>query len=93
VVTSPAGPTRITVRGAAPYDVLVGTGILADAGGLLAALGPGVHRVAVVHARTLRETARSMQARLDGRGVDTVLVEVPDGEAAKDMAVAAETWS
>jgi 3-dehydroquinate synthase len=93
VVTPAAGPTRITVRGAPPYDVVVGTGILGDTDGLVAALGAGVHRVAIVHARTLRETARTLQARLDGRGVDTALVEVPDGEAAKDMTVAAAAWS
>jgi 3-dehydroquinate synthase len=88
-----AGTTSITVRGASPYDVLVGTGILGDADALVGALGAGVRRVAVVHARTLRETARTMAARLDGRGVRTVLVEVPDGEAAKDVAVAAQVWS
>ena len=92
-MTATTGTTSITVRGASPYDVLVGTGILGDADVLVGALGPGVRRVAVVHARTLRETARALQARLDGRGVSTVLVEVPDGEAAKDMAVAAEAWA
>ncbi len=92
-MTATTGTTSITVRGASPYDVLVGTGILGDADALVGALGPGVRRVAVVHARTLRETARALQARLDGRGVATVLVEVPDGEAAKDMAVAAEAWA
>jgi 3-dehydroquinate synthase len=92
-MTATPGTTSITVRGASPYDVLVGTGILGDADTLVGALGPGVRRVAVVHARTLRETARALQARLDGRGVSTLLVEVPDGEAAKDMAVAAEAWA
>jgi 3-dehydroquinate synthase len=92
-MTATTGTTSITVRGASPYDVLVGTGILGDAGTLVGVLGPGVRRVAVVHARTLRETARTLQARLDGRGVATVLVEVPDGEAAKDMAVAGEVWA
>lgn len=81
------------MRGASPYDVLVGTGILGDADALLGLLGVGVPRAAIVHARTLRETARSLQARLDDGGVATVLVEVPDGESAKDMAVAADVWS
>jgi 3-dehydroquinate synthase len=87
------GTTSIAVHGASPYDVLVGTGILGDAEELVGALGAGVRRVAVVHARTLRETARTMATGLDGRGVRTVLVEVPDGEAAKDVAVAAHVWS
>jgi 3-dehydroquinate synthase len=92
-MTATTGTTSITVRGASPYDVLIGSGILGDADMLVGALGPGVQRVAVVHARMLRETARALQARLDGRGVSTMLVEVPDGEAAKDMAVAAEAWA
>ena len=92
-MTATTGTTSITVRGASPYDVLVGTGILGDTDALVGALGQGVRRIAVVHARTLRETARTLQARLDARGVSTVLVEVPDGEAAKDMAVAAEAWA
>jgi 3-dehydroquinate synthase len=92
-MTAATGTTSITVRGASPYDVLVGTDILGDTDVLVGALGPGVHRVAVVHARTLRETARALQRSLDGRGVATVLVEVPDGEPAKDIAVAAEAWA
>src|SRR5215210_6987382 len=92
-MTATTGTTSITVHGTSPYDVLVGTGILGDAGAVVGVLGPGLRRIAVVHARTLRETARTLQARLDGRGVATVLVEVPDGEAAKDMAVAAEVWA
>src|SRR5687768_777233 len=92
-MTATTGTTSITVRGASPYDVLIGSGMLGDAGVLVGVLGPGVRRVAVVHARTLRETARTLQSRLDARGVSTVLVEVPDGEAAKDMAVAAEAWA
>ena len=85
--------TSIRVRGTVPYDVIVGSGLLTGSDELVGLLGPAVRRVAVVHARTLRETARSLQARLGGRGLDAILAEVPDGEAAKDMSVAGEIWS
>src|SRR5688500_20308487 len=85
--------TSIRVRGAVPYDVIVGSGLLTGSDELVGLLGPAVRRVAVVHARTLRETARGLQARLGSRGLDAILAEVPDGEAAKDMSVAGEIWT
>ncbi len=88
-----SGTTRIPVGGASPYDVVIGSGLLAEPAELVGLLGADVRRVAVVHARTLRETARSLQTRLEGHGLDAILAEVPDGEAAKDMSVAAELWS
>jgi 3-dehydroquinate synthase len=88
-----SGTKRIPVRGASPYDVVIGSGLLAESAELVGLLGADVRRVAVVHARTLRETARSLQARLVDHGLDTILAEVPDGEAAKDLSIAAELWS
>ncbi len=88
-----SGTTSIPVRGASPYDVVIGSGLLADPAELVTLLGADVGRVAVVHARTLRETARKLQALLIDRAVDTVLAEVPDGEAAKEISVATEVWS
>ncbi len=38
-MTATTGTTSITVRGASPYDVVVGTGILADADAVVAAAG------------------------------------------------------
>ena len=78
-------PTRIPVRGASPYDVVVGHGLLGE----LAELVAGAQRVAVVHPSALRATAEAVQAELDN---DTYLVEVPDGEAQKDLKVAAYVW-
>ena len=47
--------TRLHVGGAAPYDVVVGTGLLGELPGLL---GEGVRRVAVIHPRGARRHRR-----------------------------------
>jgi 3-dehydroquinate synthase len=78
-------PTRITVLGAQPYDVVVGHGLLGE----LAEMVQGAQRVAVVHPAGLRTTAEAVQADLPN---DTHLTEVPDGEAQKDLKVAAYLW-
>jgi 3-dehydroquinate synthase len=78
------------VRGESPYDVVVGTGVLDELPGLL---GSGVHRVAVVHPRALRSTGEAVREDLAARGYQAVAIEVPDGEEAKDVGVAAHAWS
>ncbi|GAA3466878.1 3-dehydroquinate synthase [Nonomuraea roseola] len=82
--------TRITVRGESPYDVVIGTGVLAELPGLL---GEGVRTVAVVHPATLPEISRPVCGALEEAGYDVVSLPVPDGEAAKSVEVAAQLWS
>ncbi len=85
-------PTRIPVggQGGAPaYDVVVGTGVLAE----LPALLVGADRVAVVHPRALRVSAEALHADLTWAGFAAHVVEVPDGEAAKELRVAGHLWS
>jgi len=82
--------TRISVTGEAPYDVLVGEGLLGELPGLL---GAGVHRVAVIHPRALRATGEAVSADLTGQGYDAHAIEVPDGEDAKTAEVASFCWS
>ncbi|MEU4544588.1 3-dehydroquinate synthase [Nonomuraea dietziae] len=82
--------TRITVRGESPYDVVVGTGVLAELPGLV---GEGVRTVAVVHPATLPEISRPVCGALEEAGYDVVSLPVPDGEAAKSVEVAAQLWS
>ena len=87
------GPTRIRVGGSSTvdhYDVVVGTDLLGELPGLL---GSSTVRVAVVHPAALRGLADSVVARLDTAGYRCVLAEVPDGEPAKDVTVAAQLWS
>lgn len=82
--------TRITVRGDHPYDVVVGTGVLGELPGLLAA---GVRTVAVVHPASLPEIARPVCGVLETAGLEVLSLPVPGGEAAKSVDVAAELWS
>jgi 3-dehydroquinate synthase len=83
-------PTRIRVEGDAPYDVVVGTGLLAE---LAPLLGEEVQRVAVIHPRALRTTGEAVQEDLAASGYEAVLIEVPDAEEAKTSTVAAFCWT
>ncbi len=83
-----SGPTRIEVAGAAPYDVLVGRGLRGE----LPLLLGQASRVAVVHPPTLRSSAEVTRAELADAGFETHLIQVPDGENAKTVAVAASCW-
>jgi len=80
--------TRIRVGGTAPYDVVVGAGLLGELGGLVAAS----QRVAVVHPAALRTTAEAVRSDLLEQGKEAHAVEVPDGEPSKDLAVASFLW-
>jgi 3-dehydroquinate synthase len=75
--------------GALPYDVVIGPGGLES---LPRLLGDVVRRVAVVHPRALRSLARTVHTDLTGTGLRPVLIEVPDGEAAKTAEVLAMCW-
>jgi 3-dehydroquinate synthase len=81
--------TRIPVRGDAPYDVVVGTGVLGE----LPALVGDARTVVVIHPAGLGEMAAPACAVLAAAGYRVHAEEVPAGEAAKDIAVAAALWS
>jgi len=83
-------PARIAVRAEREYDVLVGYGLLAEVPELL---GPGVQRAAVLHPPTMIKTAEQVAHQLIAAGLEPVRVDVPDGEAAKSVAVAERCWS
>jgi 3-dehydroquinate synthase len=83
-------PTRITVRGAAPYDVVVGSGLLGELPGLI---GTDAQRIAVIHPGALRATADAVRDDLAEQGFEAHAVEVPDAEDAKTAEVAAYCWS
>jgi 3-dehydroquinate synthase len=83
-------PTRIAVGGERPYDVVVGTGVLSE---LPSLLGDQVRNVVVVHAAGLAGIAAPVCQALAGAGYAVRPEPVPDGEAAKDISVAAGLWS
>jgi 3-dehydroquinate synthase len=83
-----SGNTRIEVGGPAPYPVLVGRGLLAELPPLL----DGATRVAVIHSAKLAGTADAVRAELKNAGHEPLLIEVPDGEAAKRLDVAGDCW-
>ena len=89
-----AAPTRITVTGAIPYDVVIGDGLLDELAGLVARPGAGAvaKRVAVIHPPTLRATAEAVRDDLVNQDLDAHVIEVPDGEDAKTVPVAAFCW-
>jgi 3-dehydroquinate synthase len=83
-----ADVTRIEVGGPAPYPVLVGRGLLGELPPLLG----DVTRVAVIHPPTLLGTAATLREELKNAGCDPHLIEVPDGEDAKQLDVAGTCW-
>lgn len=78
--------TVIRVEGPAPYDVVVGHGVLDRLAGLL---GGGVTRVAVVRPEGL--PADAVLAALDAT-YGVLDLPIPEGEAAKSAATAAACW-
>jgi 3-dehydroquinate synthase len=73
----------------APYDVVIGHGLLGE---LAPLLGAGVQRVLVIHSRALATTGRAVRDGLLADGLSAFLAEVPDGEPAKSAEIAASLW-
>ncbi len=75
----------IAVSGAAPYDVIVGH----DVSDAVVPLLADAARVAVIHPAVLADRAAALR---DGLDHEVVLIEVPDAEQAKTLAVAGRCW-
>ncbi len=82
--------TRIPVGGERPYEVVIGAGVLSE---LPALVGKDACSVVVIHPRGVGEIARPACRVLTDAGYLVHAEEVPDGEAAKDIGVAAWLWS
>jgi 3-dehydroquinate synthase len=82
--------TRIGVGGERPYEVVVGHGA---AGELPSLIGTDARTVVIIHPAGLGELARPVLRALRRAGYQAHAEPIPDGEAAKDVAVAAGLWS
>ncbi|MGH3368751.1 MAG: 3-dehydroquinate synthase family protein, partial [Nocardioidaceae bacterium] len=81
--------STLHVGGAAPYDVVIGTGLLGELPGML---GEEVRRVAVIHPRALAATGEAVRTDLADQGYEAHGIEIPDGEEAKLAPVASFCW-
>jgi 3-dehydroquinate synthase len=82
--------TRIPVGGEHPYDVVVGTGVLGE---LPSLVGRQASSVMVIAPKGLDEITGPVGRALGDAGYQVHVAEVPAGEAAKDIGVAAALWS
>ena len=78
--------TRIAVGGERPYEVVVGTGVLTE---LPSLMGDQVRNVVVIHSAGLPGVAAPVCQALASAGYAVRPEPVPDGEAAKEIGVAA----
>jgi 3-dehydroquinate synthase len=79
--------TRLHVGGQSPYDVVVGHHILDQVPEMLGETS----RVAICHSGDLVHVAESIRDLLGDSEV--TLIELPDGEAAKEASVAVRAWN
>ncbi|MEO7348970.1 MAG: 3-dehydroquinate synthase, partial [Terrimesophilobacter sp.] len=80
--------TTLTVPGIDPYDVSVGRGAFA---GIPELVGSDVRKVLIVHQPSLSVLAGELRANLS-ESYEVLLAEIPDGDDAKRVEVAAFCW-
>jgi 3-dehydroquinate synthase len=82
--------TRIAVTGESPYEVVVGTDVASE---LPALTGPNAATAMVVTTPSVAGLATQAADALTAAGYRVRTEMVPDGEAAKEIGVAADLWS
>jgi len=85
------GPVVVPVRSGAPYDVVIGRGLLDEL--VTATTATEAARAALVHPPTLILTAEAIRDALADSGLDVHLLEVPDAEDAKNLTVLGFCWN
>jgi len=85
------GPVTVHVASTAPYDVLIGRGLLGDLVEAVRATGAG--RAALIHPPTLAATAEVIRDAVRDAGIDAQLLQVPDAEDAKNLTVLGFCWN
>ena len=81
-------PVSIRVDAGAPYDVIIGRGLLGE----LATAAAGADRIAILYQPPLAKTAEQIREFLANKGFEAHRIEIPDAEAGKDLSVAAFCW-
>ena len=79
--------------GAKSYTVVVERGVLTTVGPRLRALGVGSRTALVTAPSILRLYGKPVTESLENAGFTVTVVEVPDGESAKTLAVAEACWN
>ena len=79
--------------GAKSYAVVVERGVLTTVGARLRALGVGSKTALVTAPSILRLYGKPVTESLENAGFTVTVVEVPDGESAKTLAVAEACWN
>ncbi len=74
------------------YSIVVECGVLDTVGARFVALGVGARAALVSDAAVLRLYGKTVTRSLERAGVTVALVEVPEGETAKTLAVAERCW-
>ena len=82
--------THIPIGGGQPYEAVIGTGVLGELPGLV---GEKAGTVVVIYASSVSDIADPACRALEGAGYRVLAEQVPDGEAAKQITVAATLWS
>lgn len=78
--------------GSRSYSIVVETGALAAVGDRLRTLGVGRRTALVSDAAIMRRHGATVTASLERAGFTVTVIEVPEGEAAKTLAVAERCW-
>ncbi|MGS0687348.1 3-dehydroquinate synthase [Nakamurella sp. GG22] len=86
-----ADPVTVRVASGAPYDVVIGRGLLDEL--IAATVATGAGRVALIHPPTLTPTAEVIREAIADAGLDVHLLQVPDAEDAKNLTVLGFCWN
>lgn len=88
---APQAPRSLRVElGQRGYDILIGPGLIAEAGARIAALAPGAACCIVTDANVARHHLPALEASLRGAGIRSASIVVAPGEGSKSYATFAE---
>ena len=82
---APARNVRVEL-GARAYDIVIGDGVIAEAGQRIAALAPKAACAVVTDSNVAQTQAPALERSLDAAGVRHVRIVVPAGESSKSFA-------